>query len=116
MAYGIGEFSDRPFGETIRIIMDQEQLAYWKMAVRLGISQGYVWGLVHGKNRPPKDEYIELIAYNLEVRPDFFLEYRLRRVMEFLGDHPTVLNGAYSKHIAPRLRLAQARERRTLQW
>jgi transcriptional regulator with XRE-family HTH domain len=81
--------STRPFGESLRALMDARSLTYRGLAEatrRLdgkGITHAHINMLANGHDKPSM-RAMELIAAACEVDPDYFAEYRLAAAMREL--------------------------------
>jgi transcriptional regulator with XRE-family HTH domain len=81
--------STKPFGETLRALMDARGLTYRELAeeTRLvdgkGMTHAYINMLVKGRDKPSL-RAMELVAQACGVKPDYFAEYRLNVAMREL--------------------------------
>jgi transcriptional regulator with XRE-family HTH domain len=81
--------STKPFGETLRALMDARGITYRELAeeTRLvdgkGMTHAYINMLVKGRDKPSV-RAMELIAEACGVKPDYFAEYRLNVAMREL--------------------------------
>ena len=81
--------STKPFGETLRALMDARGITYRELAeeTRLvdgkGMTHAYINMLVKGRDKPSV-RAMELIAAACGVQPDYFAEYRLTVAMREL--------------------------------
>ena len=71
-------YSEEPFGETVERLMDETGVTYRALALKTGLSAGYLNHLVHGNRPVPSNDVIETLATAMEVEPEHFGEYRLR--------------------------------------
>jgi len=65
--------------------MDSKELSYRQLSIKCGLSFQFLQQLATKKALPPKDEFIEKIARALGVKPEYFKEYRQRRLAEKLN-------------------------------
>ena len=70
--------------------MHDAGVSYRALAERTGLSAGYLNHLAHGNRPVPSDDVIQRIAKALGVKPDRFLEFRVRRVADVLRRKPDV--------------------------
>src|SRR5437588_11993075 len=97
--------STKPFGESLRALMDARTLTYRGLAEATrkldgkGITHAHINMLANGHDKPSM-RAMELIAAACEVGPDYFAEYRLAAAMRELdpgevglGQAPENLNG-----------------------
>ncbi len=81
--------SNRPFGESLRLLMDENRFSYRGLAQRTreldgrGMTHAHINMLAKGHDRPSM-RAMELIAEACGVPPDFFAEYRLACAMREL--------------------------------
>jgi transcriptional regulator with XRE-family HTH domain len=81
--------STRPFGESLRALMDERSLTYRGLAEATrkldgkGITHAHINMLANGHDKPSM-RAMELIAAACEVEPDYFAEYRLAMAMREL--------------------------------
>lgn len=81
--------SSKPFGQTLRALMDVRGITYRELAeeTRLidgkGMTHAYINMLVKGRDKPSV-RAMELIAQACGVKPDYFAEYRLNVAMREL--------------------------------
>jgi transcriptional regulator with XRE-family HTH domain len=74
--------SDKPFGDTLRALMDERSLTYRSLAEATreldgrGMTHAHINMLANGHDRPSM-RAMELIAKACEVQPAYFAEYRL---------------------------------------
>src|SRR5271166_2787064 len=81
--------SNRPFGESLRVLMDDQGFSYRGLAQRTrqldgkGMTHAHINMLAKGHDRPSM-RAMELIAEACGVEPDYFAEYRLAKAMREL--------------------------------
>src|SRR5438270_1965040 len=81
--------STKPFGESLRALMDERSLTYRGLAEATrtldgkGITHAHINMLANGHDKPSM-RALELIASACEVDPDYFAEYRLAAAMREL--------------------------------
>ena len=75
-------YSDKDFSEALRELMDYKKWSYNLLSYRCGLSGQYLNQLVNRKSIPPKDENIIKIATAFDLKPEYFKEYRNRRLFE----------------------------------
>ncbi|MBN2073622.1 MAG: helix-turn-helix transcriptional regulator [Actinobacteria bacterium] len=77
-------YSNLDFARALLELKNASGLSYMKIAVKAGVSDTYLVNIVQGKNLAPNDENIRKIAGALNVKPEYFKEYRQRRLAEKL--------------------------------
>jgi transcriptional regulator with XRE-family HTH domain len=81
--------SDRPFGDTLRVLMDERSLTYRTLAEATrkfdgrGMTHAHINMLANGHDRPSM-RAMELIANAFGIQPAYFAEYRLATAMRAL--------------------------------
>ena len=81
--------STKPFGESLRALMDERSLTYRGLAEATrkldgkGITHAHINMLANGHDKPSM-RAMELIASACDVDPDYFAEYRLAAAMREL--------------------------------
>jgi transcriptional regulator with XRE-family HTH domain len=90
-------FSDEPFGSTVERLMVESRATYRETAAGSGSRPGNLNHIVHGNRPVPSDERIEAIARAFGVEPEYFLNYRLRRVARRLETTPTLMDSLYRR-------------------
>jgi transcriptional regulator with XRE-family HTH domain len=105
--------SNRPFGEALRLLMDEHGFSYRALAQRTrqldgrGMTHAHINMLAKGHDRPSM-RAMELIAEACEVEPTYFAEYRLAQAMRELDPTEVGLEQALE---ALNVRLAGRRRR-----
>ena len=88
-------FSEKPFGEALTQLMDEQGVTYRQLASRTGLSAGYLNHLVHGNRPVPSNDVVATLAGALEVEPEHFREYRLRMITDRLEAMPALIDRLY---------------------
>lgn len=83
------------FDPGLERLMHDSGISYRGLADRTGLSAGYLNHLAHGNRPVPSDDVIRRISKALGVKPDQFLEYRVRRVADVLRRKPDVADKVY---------------------
>lgn len=90
-----GRRSSERFPDALRGLMEERSLSYRQLAYKTHLSAGYLNHLTKGSRPVPADNVIETLAHALHVEPDFFLEYRLRKLVEVLDSVPRLADRLY---------------------
>jgi transcriptional regulator with XRE-family HTH domain len=77
-------YTRQRFPQALKGLMQERRLSYRQLAYKTRLSAGYLNHLTKGTRPVPADPVISNIAIALRVEPDFFLEYRLRQVVNVL--------------------------------
>ena len=76
--------------------MQERRLSYRQLAYKTNLSAGYLNHLTKGSRPVPADTVIESLAHALHVEPDFFVEYRLRKLADVLNGAPSLADKLYA--------------------
>lgn len=107
----VGEgFSELAFGAAIGGLIDASGMSLRAAARAVEVDVSYLSRLRTGALPPPPDPTLERLARGLGVRPEYFLEYRVRRIADALGRDPSLVTFLYELY-----RLPQARRRALMQ-
>lgn len=90
-------FSEKPFGEALTALMDEQGVTYRALAARSGLSAGYLNHMVHGNRPVPSNDVIARLARALGVEPEHFREYRIRVISERLEEMPDLVDRLYRR-------------------
>ena len=90
-----GRFSCERFPEALKRLMQERHLSYRQLAYKTKLSAGYLNHLTKGTRPVPADNVLGVLAGALLVEPDFFVEYRLRRVLAVLDEAPLLADKLY---------------------
>jgi transcriptional regulator with XRE-family HTH domain len=81
--------SNKTFPKALKEIMDKKDIIHRKLAAKTNFSFSYFCILKKRKKHPPI-ETIKKIASGLGIPPEYFLEYRIDKLIKLLMDNPTV--------------------------
>jgi transcriptional regulator with XRE-family HTH domain len=90
-------YSEDPFGRTVENLMNEAGVTYRELAVRTGLSAGYLNHLVHGNRPVPSNDVVKTLADALDVEPEHFREYPLRVITERLEQIPELIDRLYRR-------------------
>jgi transcriptional regulator with XRE-family HTH domain len=76
--------TNKNFGEALLELKNRSGLSYMQIAIKCGLSDAYLINIVKGKNQAPNTENIEKIAKAFNIGPEYFKEYRIRKVTDQL--------------------------------
>ena len=91
--------STKPFGEALRVLMEEAGLSYRELAERTraldgrGMTHAHINMLANGHDKPSM-RAMELIAQACDVEPDYFAQYRLAAAMRELDPEEVGLEQA----------------------
>ncbi|MHB1252797.1 MAG: helix-turn-helix domain-containing protein [Candidatus Humimicrobiaceae bacterium] len=75
-------YTNKDFSYALKELMDDKKWSYNQLSYRCELSGQYLNQLVNKKSLPPKDENIRKIARAFNLEPEYFKEYRNRRLSE----------------------------------
>ncbi|MEA2016392.1 MAG: helix-turn-helix transcriptional regulator [Actinomycetota bacterium] len=78
-------YTIKDFYLAFRDLKNKQNLSLGQISIRTGLSKSFLSDIMNNKVLPPKDEFIEKIARAFGVDPDYFFEYRLRRLNDFIS-------------------------------
>ena len=90
-------FSERPFGEAMTGLMDEQGVTYRALAAKTGLSAGYLNHIVHGNRPVPSDDVIAKLADALGVEPEHFREDRISVITARLEEMPALVDRLYRR-------------------
>ena len=85
-------FTQKDFADALFKLKKDIGLSYMQIAVKAKLSDTYLINIVNRKNLAPNDGNIEKIAKALGVEPEYFFEYRLRRLINLINDNREYLD------------------------
>jgi transcriptional regulator with XRE-family HTH domain len=85
------------FDPGLERLMRDAGVSYRALAERTGLSAGYLNHLAHGNRPVPSDDVIKRIARAVGVKPDRFVEYRIRRIADVLKRKTEVADRVYGE-------------------
>ena len=98
--------SAEPLRDSLPALMQTRDVTYRALAARTreldqagaGVSTGHLANLVSGRNRPTMT-VLELIAAALNVRPEYFAEYRLAALRRSLDERAVGFQAACERYL-----------------
>ena len=88
------KYSNKPFSEALKEIMEKKDVIHRRLAFKTNLSFSYFCVLKKRKKHPPI-ETIENIASGLEIPPEYFLEYRINKLIKLLMDNPAATDDVF---------------------
>ena len=86
--------SNKSFSKALKEIMSKKDVVHRKLAAKTNYCFSYFCVLKKRKKHPPM-ETIKKIAYGLDIPPEYFLEYRINKVVELLTDKPNITDHVF---------------------
>jgi transcriptional regulator with XRE-family HTH domain len=90
-------FSEKPFGEALTQLMDEQGVTYRALAANTDLSAGYLNHIVHGNRPVPSNDVVAKLADALGVEPEHFREYRIRVITARLEELPALVDRLYRR-------------------
>ena len=88
------KYSNKPFSKALKEIMEKKDIVHRKLAAKTHFCFSYFCVLKKRKNNPPV-ETIKIIASGLGIPPEYFLEYRIDKLIKLLMDNPAVTDDVF---------------------
>jgi len=85
----------KTFPRALKEIMDKKDIIHRKLAAKTNFSFSYFCVLKKRKGHPPI-ETIKKIAQGLEIPPEYFLEYRINKIVKLLMDNPAMADNVFN--------------------
>ena len=89
------KYSNKFFPKALKEIMEKKDIIHRKLAAKTNFCFSYFCVLKKRKRHPPI-ETIKKIAQGLEIPPEYFLEYRIDKLIKLLMDNPEVTDYVYN--------------------
>jgi transcriptional regulator with XRE-family HTH domain len=81
------KYSNKKFNIALKEILDKEKVKLRGLAGKTNLNFTYFSKLKNRTKHPPL-KTIELIAEGLNIPPEYFLEYRIHKITDFLLENP----------------------------
>ena len=88
------KYSNKYFPRALKEIMEKKDIVHRKLAAKTNFCFSYFCVLKKRKKHPPM-ETIKKIASGLGIPPEYFLEYRINKLVELLMDNPAAANDVF---------------------
>ena len=90
-------FCDDSFGEILRRLMRERRFSFAQLGYLTHVNPQYLNHITKGKRGAPSDDAIERVAARFGLPPDYFVEYRQRRVVRALEGAPELVDELYAR-------------------
>jgi len=80
-------YTDKSFHIAFKDLKEKLNLSLGQISIKTGLSKSFLSDISNNKVLPPKDEFIKKIAQAFKVDPNYFFEYRIRRLIEFINEN-----------------------------
>jgi len=88
------KYSNKFFPKALKEIMEKKDIIHRKLAAKTNFCFSYFCVLKKRKGHPPV-ETIKKIAKGLEIPPEYFLEYRIDKLIKLLMDNPSITDHVF---------------------
>ena len=86
------EYSCKDFADAFFELKKSIGFSYMQIAVKAKLSDTYLVNIVNRKNLTPNSKNIKKIAKALKVEPEYFYEFRLRKLINILDSNRKYLD------------------------
>lgn len=88
------EYSNKHFSLALKDIINKKGIIQRKLAAKTNFCFSYFCVLKKRQKHPPI-ETIEKIAKGLDIPPEYFMEYRINKIVKLLTDRPDLTEEAF---------------------
>ncbi len=88
------KYSNKSFCKALKDIMNKKDVVHRELATKTNYCFSYFCVLKKRKKHPPI-ETIKRISYGLDIQPEYFLEYRINKLIELLTDKPDITDRVF---------------------
>ena len=85
------EYSDKKFNVALKEILDENKVKLRGLANKTKFNFTYFSKLTNRTKQPPI-RTIEVIAEGLNIPPEYFIEYRIHKVTDYLLENPELID------------------------
>ena len=83
----------KDFGAALDELRVEQDLSYDRLSLQINMTASYLYSIINRRiASAPKDAIIEKIAKFFSVEPEYFFEYRLRKMIAFVEDNREFLD------------------------
>ena len=86
--------SNKSFSKALKDIMNKKDVVHRKLAAKTNYCFSYFCVLKKRKKHPPI-ETIKKIAHGLDIAPEYFMEYRINKIVELLTNKPDIADRVF---------------------
>ena len=86
--------SNKPFNKALKDIMNKRDVVHRSLAAKTNFCFSYFCVLKKRKKHPPI-KTIKKIAHGLDIAPEYFMEYRINKVVKLLTDRPDLADRVF---------------------
>ena len=90
----IMKYSNKPFSMALKDIMNKKDVVHRKLAAKTNFCFSYFCVLKKRKKAPPIETIVK-IANGLEIPPEYFLEYRIDKIVKQLYKKPDIIDDVF---------------------
>ncbi|MCL4378190.1 MAG: helix-turn-helix transcriptional regulator [Actinobacteria bacterium] len=104
------KYTNKIFSEALSELLKEKKVKLRSLAAKTSLNYSYFSKLTRRKSSPPIETLIN-ISNALEIKPEYFIEYRIHKLNILLKNNPEiiieVLNFAYSIEQKSKLKVAE---------
>ena len=89
------KYSNEPFYKALKEIMEKKDIVHRKLAAKTNFCFSY-FCVLKKRNKHPPVETIKKIASGLGIPPEYFLEYRIDKLIKLLMNNPTATDDVFN--------------------
>ena len=89
------KYSNKPFPMALKEIMDKKDTVHRKLAAKTNFSFTY-FCVLKKRKKPPPIKTIKSIAAGLGIPPEYFLEYRIDKLINLLAENPSLTDDVFN--------------------
>lgn len=104
------EYSNKIFCEALSELIKDRKIKLRSLAAKTNLNYSYFSKLTRRKTAPPIETLVN-ISNAFEITPEFFIEYRIHKLIELLKDKPDILDEVldftYKLDVKQKLKVAE---------
>jgi len=106
------KYSNKIFCEAFCEILKEKKIKLRSLALKTNLNYSYFSKLTKRKNPPPIETIVN-IANALEINPEYFIEYRINKLINILKNNPEIINDViiYANNLNKQLKVAEERDK-----
>lgn len=82
----------KKFCEALDTLRVDKDLSYDRLALFIKFPSSYTYSIINRRHSAPKNRIIEQIAKSFNIEPEYFLEYRIRKLVTKIEEEPKILD------------------------
>ena len=97
--HNIPKKSVEPICTSLKKLLETQPKSYYNVALSINISPTQIYKYLQGKIKLPSQQHLELLAKTLEVKPEYFAEYRIHKITNYLLDNLDIIDKIIKKYM-----------------